>query len=519
MLQTDFDGKVKGASPGEADNSPERDTGAERRLRRKLDLRLVPVIAFIAMMNSIDRGAVTFARLKGLKSDLHLTDVQYDTVLAVVYASYCSALVPSNIFYPARPSTLNLLLRPSTYIGCCVILWGSISALTGLTKDYNTIITCRVLLGLFEAAYFPGCAYLLSSWYPRKVVTHAFHATVSTRSYGLQELGLRAALLTAGGLAAFAFGSLWAAAVLGTMEGKLHIAAWRWKGIVTVTVGILSMWLLPDYPHNTRWLSVEERCLAQLRLAKDVGEADVDSEEASMLNGLRVAIKDAKVYLFMLLAFSVGLSSSFTNFFPTLTATLGYSTTVTLLLAAPPWILPTTVGVINAWHSDRTGERFFHLAIYWWISIIGFVISLSTMATAARYFSQYLMVLIFSGYMLLVAWVANAIPRPPGKRSVAIALTMGSGNVGTLVGSYMWKESWSPQYHPSFLICLCCLLGATALAFTIRTMQIWENKRMEHLEVDELEKDERERIEKAAELEGMSFDDAFRRRKRLPHIY
>ncbi|KAI6021222.1 major facilitator superfamily domain-containing protein [Pisolithus marmoratus] len=500
MLQTDFDGKVKGASPGEADNSPERDTGAERRLRRKLDLRLVPVIAFIAMMNSIDRGAVTFARLKGLKSDLHLTDVQYDTVLAVVYASYCSALVPSNIF-------IHHTTRPSTYIGCCVILWGSISALTGLTKDYNTIITCRVLLGLFEAAYFPGCAYLLSSWYPRKVVTHAFHAT---------ELGLRAALLTAGGLAAFAFGS----------------------------------------PHNTRWLSVEERCLAQLRLAKDVGEADVDSEEArwewftdhqyvfityrsaSMLNGLRVAIKDAKVYLFMLLAFSVGLSSSFTNFFPTLTATLGYSTTVTLLLAAlaplfsdrdtkytdcspdsPPWILPTTVGVINAWHSDRTGERFFHLAIYWWISIIGFVISLSTMATAARYFSQYLMVLIFSGYMLLVAWVANAIPRPPGKRSVAIALTMGSGNVGTLVGSYMWKESWSPQYHPSFLICLCCLLGATALAFTIRTVQIWENKRMEHLEVDELEKDERERIEKAAELEGMSFDDAFRRRKRLPHIY
>ncbi|KAI6017149.1 major facilitator superfamily domain-containing protein [Pisolithus marmoratus] len=525
MLQTDFDGKVKGASPGEVDNSPERDTGAERRLRRKLDLRLVPVIAFLAMMNSIDRVAVTFARLKGLQLDLRLTDVQYDTVLAVVYASYCSALVPSNI-----------------YIGCCVILWGSISALTGLTKDYNTIITCRVLLGLFEAAYFPGSAYLLSSWYPRK------------------ELGLRAALLTAGGLAAYAFGSLWAAAVLGTMEGKLHIAAWRWlffiEGIVTVTVGILSMWLLPDYPHNTRWLSVEEKRLAQLRLAKDVGEADVDSEEArwewctvhqyvfiayrsaSMLNGLRLAIKDAKVYLFMLLAFSVGLSSSFTNFFPTLTATLGYSTTVTFLLAAlaplfsdcdtkctdcspdsPPWILPTTVGVINAWHSDRTGERFFHLAIYWWISIVGFVISLSTMATAERYFSQYLMVLIYSGYMLLVTWVANAIPRPPGKRSVAIALTIGSGNVGTLVGSYMWKESWSPQYHPSFLTCLCSILGATALAFTIRTIQMWENKRMEHLEVEELEKDERERIEKAADLEGMTFDEAFSRRKRLPHIY
>ncbi|KAI6021216.1 hypothetical protein EDC04DRAFT_2732880 [Pisolithus marmoratus] len=104
------------------------------------------------------------------------------------------------------PSALQS--EPSIYIGCCVVLWGV-------------------------------------------------------------ELGLRAALLSTGVLMAIAFGSLWATAVLETMDGKLNIAAWRWlffiEGIVTVTVGVLSMWLLPDYPRNTRWLNVEERCLAQLR--------------------------------------------------------------------------------------------------------------------------------------------------------------------------------------------------------------------------------------------------------------
>ncbi|KAI6021224.1 major facilitator superfamily domain-containing protein [Pisolithus marmoratus] len=307
------------------------------------------------------------------------------------------------------------------------------------------------------------------------------------------------------------------------MEGKLNIAAWRWlffiEGIVTVTVGALSMWLLPDYPHSTLWLDVEERHLAQLRLAKDVGEADMDSEGASIFKGLCMVVKDAKAYLFMSLSFCLSLSMSFVVCLPTPTATLGYSTAVTLLMAAAPWVLPMIVGVVNAWHSDLTGERFFHLSIYWWIGIIGLVISLSTMETAARYFSQYLMALSFSGSMLMMPWVANAIPRPPSKRSVAIALTIGFANAGFLAGSYMWKASWSSQYHPSLLICLCSLLGATAFAFMIRSMQIWEYKRVKHLEIDDLEKDERERIEKAAELEGITFDDAFSRRRRLPNIY
>ncbi|KAI5994884.1 major facilitator superfamily domain-containing protein [Pisolithus orientalis] len=489
-LPPGFDGEVKGTSPKLLDNSPERDSSAERQLRRKIDSRLLPVIVFLAIMSSIDRIVISFARLEGLQSDLHLTDIQYDTVLATAYALYCPALVPSNMF-------LHRTTRPSLYIGCCAILWGITSGLTGLTKDYHSILACRVLLGVPEAAFYPGCSYLLSRWYTHKVL-HVFRAPISTSFSCFSG----------------AWVTLLAAAVLATLQDKFHLAAWRWlffmEGTATVVVGILSMWLLPDYPHNTRWLNAEERRLAQLRLAKDVGEADIDSEEASIFEGLRMAMKDTKAYLFMFLAFILSLAASFINFFPTLTATLGYSTTITLLMSA-----------LVLFFVYRTGERFFHLVTYWWIAVIGFIISLSTMATAARYFSQYLMTLRFSSMcdMLFIAWVANAIPRPPGKRSVVIALTIGAGNAGILVGSYIWKESWSPQYRPSFLICLISLLAGIAITFVIRIMQIRENKRMEHLEVDELEKDARERIEKAAELEGMTFDDAFERRKRLPTIY
>lgn len=470
----------------------------ERRLKRRLDSRLMSTVVAICLMNYIDRAAITSARLQGLQSDLHLTDVQYDTIIAILYVSYCPAQIPSNML-------LNYIARPSFYISACVILWGITSALTGITRNFADVLACRILLGLPEAAFFPGCMYLLSRWYTRK------------------ELGLRTAIFYAGMLISYAFGSLWAAAILGTMEGALGIAAWRWlfyiEGAVTVFIGLLSMWLLPDYPDNTTWLTVEERRIAQLRLAEDVGEADADAQEASLLEGFRMAIKDPKVYIFIFMNFCQIIAMSFSNFFPTLTATLGYSTTVTLVMAAPPWIFPAIVGLVNAWHADRTGERFFHLTVWWWISILGYVVSLTTMLTAARYFSLFLMAVGYSGSMLTIVWVANSIPRPPAKRSVAIALVNGVSGVGSVVGSYIWKASWGPQYRPSMLIALSAAAMASVFAFVIRCMLVRENRCMEQHEINTLRGDQHDRIEKAAKLEGIPFEEALRRREGFRYLY
>lgn len=34
-------------------------------------------------------------------------------------------------------------------------------------KVWSSLIGLRLVLGIFEAGFFPGCAYLLSCWYPR----------------------------------------------------------------------------------------------------------------------------------------------------------------------------------------------------------------------------------------------------------------------------------------------------------------------------------------------------------------
>ncbi|KAF8839408.1 MFS general substrate transporter [Paxillus ammoniavirescens] len=477
---------------------PEVRQAAERQLVRKLDFRLLPTIVVIFLMNYIDRVAITAARLKGLEAELGLTDIQYDTVVAILYASYCPAQIPSNMI-------LNYVTRPSFYIGTCVVLWGLTSALTGITKNFAGIIVCRIFIGLPEAAFYPGAIYLLSRWYTRK------------------ELAFRSAILYAGLLVSNAFGSLWAAGILGNMEGRMGIAAWRWlfyiEGAITILIGLMSMWLLPDYPNNTRWLTSAQRHLAQVRLAEDAGEADQDSQEASIFEGFLMAIKDPKVPLFMLMCCSQLLGLSFVNFFPTLTATLGYSTTVTLLMAAPPWILATISTLINAWNADRTGERFFHQTGWWWVVMVGYIISLSTMATPGRYFSMFLMTTGYCGFTLTLVWVANAIPRPPAKRSAAIGLVNGFGNLGNLMGSYIWKANWSPRYHQSMIIALCALAFASFLSFLVRTILVRENKRMERQEMDLMHGAERERIEEAARLEGITFEEAVRRRKGFRYLY
>lgn len=82
------------------------------------------------------------------------------------------------------------------------------------------------------------------------------------------------------------------------------------EGAITMLIAISAAFILPDLPTNTRGFTKEELELAQLRMAEDVGEADVDSEDQGPLDGLFMALKDIKIYIMMLTftAYVVGLS-------------------------------------------------------------------------------------------------------------------------------------------------------------------------------------------------------------------
>jgi len=392
---------------------------------------------------------------------------------------------------------LNRVKWPSVYIGTCVVLWGITSAAAAATTNFTGILLCRVFIGLPEAAFYPGAIYLLSRWYTRK------------------ELAFRSAVLYVGLLLSNAFGSLMAAGILGTMDGKRGIRAWRWlfiiEGSITVFIGLCSIFILPDYPHNTKWLSADERRLAQIRLAEDAAEADEDKFGDTPMEGLRLALKDPKVSLFAIMTCSQLLGLSFVNFFPTLTSTLGFNTTVSLLLAAPPWIWASIVCLVNAWHADRSGERYLHINVPWWGVIVGFIMALSSFKTGPRYVSMFLMASGYAGFALTLVWVSNAVPRPPAKRAAAIGIVNGFGNIGNLIGSFAWKADWGPGYHPSMVISLSALALASLIGLIIRSILVKENKELDRAELD-FKGSGRQRIEEAARLEGISFEEALEKK-------
>ena len=156
-------------------------------------------------------------------------------------------------------------------------------------------------------------------------------------------MGSRTAILYCGNIISNGFGALIASGILSGMEGKLGHAAWRWlfyiEGALTIFVAFCAIFILPDFPATTRrqWLSEEERALAMRRMQEDVGVGDEAETEVTQMQGLVMAVTDWKTWVMALALASQVACLSFNGYFPTLAATMGFDTTVTLLLCAPPF--------------------------------------------------------------------------------------------------------------------------------------------------------------------------------------
>lgn len=130
---------------------------------------------------------------------------------------------------------------------------------------------------------------------------------------------------------------------------------------------------------------------------------------------------DPNTYILALAYMCITGAAGFQNFFPTLTATLGYTRTVSLLLCAPPYIFITIWALAHSHFSDKLEHRFWFFIYPIPVVIIGMVVFMATDNFGAKYFSLFLMVVIFAMNGTTYAWIATAIPRPPAKRAAAFA--------------------------------------------------------------------------------------------------
>lgn len=58
---------------------------------------------------------------------------------------------------------------------------------------------------------------------------------------------------------------------------------------------------------------------------------------------------------------------------------------------------------------DRTGERYFHQAIWWWGVMLAYIIGVSTMSVGGRYVAMFLMASGYAGESFSIYVVTNVI--------------------------------------------------------------------------------------------------------------
>ncbi|KAJ3961095.1 hypothetical protein N0V92_002227 [Colletotrichum tropicale] len=260
------------------------------------------------------------------------------------------------------------------------------------------------------------------------------------------------------------------------------------EGTIPIPVAVLTYFTLPDYPATTKWLTDEERQLATLRITEEAVEED-DRGEATAWQGLKMSFTDPALYMIWLMQLGLNTAASFTNFFPTIVATLGYNQRDTLLLSAPPYVFAAILGITNSWHSDKHRERWLHIVWPQVFCSVGFIISATTLNVAARYTATFMMMSVYGSFGCILSWVSTTLPRPSTKRAVSYAVVNAGSNLASIYASYFYPKSHGPQYWQANILNVAfaamCILLATILHFYLR----WRNRKLRRAGDEDLQAD------------------------------
>nr|UJH94528.1 Dal5 [Starmerella bombicola] len=225
------------AEEGEVRLTPEID----RRLRWKADCYIMPVICLVYGIQFADKVIPSSASVVGLTQDLFSqSKTGYSWVGSSFYLGYLVFEFPMSFLMQKMPL--------STYAGVVAVGWGILLTCTAACQTMESFIACRVLLGMLECGIQPAFTVVVTQWYKR---TETFSRTclwfcangvggmfVLSIAYGLAERSDKNA-------------------------NYYSMSPWRIiymiMGLITILAGAALWYLLPNNPHEARFLTSEEK--------------------------------------------------------------------------------------------------------------------------------------------------------------------------------------------------------------------------------------------------------------------
>ncbi|KAJ3577113.1 hypothetical protein NPX13_g3452 [Xylaria arbuscula] len=400
----------------------------EKKILRKMDIRLIPMLALLYLLSFLDRGNIGNAKIEGLQEDLNMSDDQYNLCLTVFFFAYAAFEVPSNL--------LLKRLRPSRWLPSIMVAWGSVLTLMGIVRNFQGLLSARLFLGVAEAGLYPGCAYYLTMWYCRK------------------ELQLRQAMFFSAASIAGAFSGLLAFAIA-KLDGLGGLEGWRWifilEGLATVVVAVAAFFLLYDFPETASFLTEEERAFVIFRLkyqghmeGKGEDSARVSEAEEFEWKYVWAAFKDWQIWVNLFVYWGIvcplyGVSL----FLPSIIKNLGYVSSTAQLLTVPIYVTASILAVVVAYISDRMGKRSPFVVGCLCVILVGCI---STGTPGVVYAGVFIAAAgIYPAFAGNITWLSNNLAGSY-KRSAGMAIQIGAGNLGGAFASNFYRQRDSPRY-------------------------------------------------------------------------
>jgi len=377
-------------------------------LLKKLRWRLLPFLFLLYVVAYLDRINVGFAALQ-MKGQLGFSDAVYGLGAGIFFLGYFLFQVPANLALER--------VGARRWISALMICWGIISGCMFSVHSVASFYSLRFLLGAAEAGFFPGVIFYLRSWFPARA-----------------RAGVVALFMTAGPVSGVIGGPISGCLLDWNHRGGL--AGWQWmfllEAIPAILLGFAAWFFLVDNPGRAPWLSPAEKSWLLQTVGGEASPAATTSTEHPGLWFVNARLWGFALVYFGLNTCTYGISLWLPTALHSLT---GLSNFLLGLLSTLPYLAAAILMVLIGAHSDRTGERRWHIAFSAFAGGIALVVSGFSAGLAIAVFC-FAIALSASSSMAGPFWAMASGSFTAAAAARSIALINAIGNLGSGFGPY-----------------------------------------------------------------------------------
>lgn len=469
-LRTDVDAALqllrdRGSESGTLD--PEQN----RRLLRRIDLHIMPLICIVyckddlpvlsrhlltnsvAVLQYLDKIAISYASVTGIKTSANLRGTQFNWIASIFFFG--------QLLFEFPTIRLIQLFPLAKYVAVNVIIWGTILASLAACKSFASLMVCRALLGVAEAAVVPAWVVFTSAWYRKE--EQAFRVGIWFSMCGFAQM----------------FGGFFSYGVANHVGGDVQAALQGWQiiflflGLLTSVVGIVFWFFLPDSPLSAKFLSTEEKALHAERMRQN--EQGIGNRIFKW-NQFWEAIRDVNTWLYAFWVFAANIpNSTATSFGNILVTGMGYTKKESLLLVTPLGAYEVVVLIGLTYLAGKTNQRLWCCIAGHIPSIVGAILMATTNKVPAL-IGFYLTGGIPIGWTTILALQSTNVAGSTKKITVT-SIGVIAYTVGNIISPQTFQTKDAPRYLPAKIsICILYFLITVDLHL-IRWFAVRENRR------------------------------------------